>query len=267
MATRTIVRIDEDLCDGCGECIPSCAEGALMVIGGVAKLVNDRFCDGMGNCLGICPQDAITLEERDAVPFDLDPPVEPGFRTGGAVRPAVPPPATAVAQSPSCPGAKAREIRPEAVDSAEAPDAPIPSALRHWPVQLQLLSPGAPGLRGADLLLCADCVPFAYPDFHPRFLHGHAVAVACPKLDNTAPYAEKLTTILFTSQLKSLTILRMEVPCCGGLVQLARHAHARAGGTIPLREVVIGVHGDVLAERSLTTTPPSCGPTVADQTR
>jgi len=231
-----------------------------MVIGGVATLVSDRYCDGMGDCLGVCPQGAITLEERDAVPFTLDPSdadIHESRTEGAAQHHAVPPPATAVAQSPSCPGAQGR-VLPEETSPVRT-DLPSveggASALRHWPVQLHLLSPNAPGLRDAELLLCADCVPFAYPDFHRQFLDGHAVAIACPKLDNTAPYSEKLTSILFTSRIRSLTILRMEVPCCGGLVHLARQALAHSGVSIPLREVVIGVQGEILSERILSPMP------------
>lgn len=251
MASRTIVHIDESRCDGCGECIPSCVEGALMIIGGVAKLVNDKYCDGMGSCLGICPQDAITLEEREAVDFDED--AVAARDTDQAVShregKAAPPPAAA---APSCPGSMARSFGAPVVEhSAGGGEAAAPSMLEHWPVQLTLLNPGASFLRNADLLLTADCVPFAYRNFHADFLTGRAVAVACPKLDQAERHIQKLTEIFIHSGLERLTILRMEVPCCGGLNRLVGEAMQRSGARFPVRELVVSVRGELLSEQVL----------------
>lgn len=251
MASRTIVHIDESRCDGCGECIPSCAEGALMIIGGVAKLVNDKYCDGMGSCLGVCPQDAITLEEREAEVFDenavaaRDTQKEVSHREGRAA----PPPAAA---APSCPGSMQQAFgAPVEEQSASEPTSSGSSMLEHWPVQLSLLNPGADFLRNADLLLTADCVPFAYRNFHADFLPGRAIAVACPKLDQADRHIQKLAAIFSQAGLKQVTILRMEVPCCGGLNRLAGEAMRISGARFPVRELVISVRGELLREQVL----------------
>ncbi|MCB2198774.1 4Fe-4S ferredoxin [bacterium] len=251
MASRTIVHIDESRCDGCGECIPSCAEGALMIIGGVAKLVNDKYCDGMGSCLGVCPQDAITLEEREAVEFDenavaaRDPKEDVSHREGRAA----PPPAVA---APSCSGSMQQAFGVSVEERAALePSAPAPSMLEHWPVQLTLLNPGAEFLRNADLLLTADCVPFAYRNFHADFLPGRAVAVACPKLDQADRHIQKLAAIFGQAGLKQVTILRMEVPCCGGLNRLVGEAMRISGARFPVREMVVSVRGELLSEQVL----------------
>jgi NAD-dependent dihydropyrimidine dehydrogenase PreA subunit len=196
---RKIVNIDEAKCNGCGLCVPACAEGALQIIDGKARLVSDKYCDGLGACLGECPRGAITIEEREADVFD-----EVAAGAGWQ-----------------------------------------PSRLGHWPVQLTLVPPRAPFLQGADVVLAADCVPFAYAGFHQEFLEGHALLVACPKLDDFAAHQRKLAEILSSSEIKSLTVVHMEVPCCSGLVHLARQAIAASGQDIPLREVTIGIRGTI----------------------
>jgi NAD-dependent dihydropyrimidine dehydrogenase PreA subunit len=231
---RNIVRIDESLCDGCGACVISCVEGALKIIDGKAKLVSETYCDGLGACLGECPQGAIIIETREAE----------GFDEAAAVQHQ----ASAQRTEPqfSCPSSRAFEFsHPPADDAAQPQAQAIPSYLGHWPVQLALLQPAAPLLKGADLLLTADCVPFAYGDFHRQFLSGHALAVACPKLDDTDAHLAKLAAIFRESGIKGVTVVRMEVPCCGGLTFLAEEALKLSGKVIPVTEVVIGVQGDI----------------------
>ncbi len=260
MAVRKIVKIDEEKCNGCGLCVPSCAEGALRIVNGKARLVSEVYCDGLGACLGRCPQDAITIEERDAAEFDeAQVGAHLARETQAKTAPAACPshvhhrePAHAAhghhhAHAGGCPGAMARELKP--ATSAHAPaGAAAPSQLANWPVQLTLVPPSAPYFRNANLLLVADCVPFALADFHTRLLRGNPVAIACPKLDDTGEYVEKLAHIIRGSNLQSLTVVRMEVPCCGGLVRIAEAALEHAGLPVPFKEITIGIGGDVLAE-------------------
>jgi len=258
---RKIVKIDEDKCNGCGLCVPSCAEGAIQIIDGKAKLLADQLCDGLGACLGDCPQDAITIIEREADEFD-EVAVDQHLRETGrpAVAPGHAPAAAPVAarHGGGCPSAQLRSFAPPAggcpsarlvsIDRpapAAAPAAgPAPSQLAQWPIQLHLVPPTAPFLREADVLLAADCAPFAYAGFHEELLRGKALLIACPKLDDTSPYLDKLTAMIQQSQIKSLTVVHMEVPCCSGLVHLARQAVARSGREIPLETIRIGIRGE-----------------------
>ena len=274
---RKVVRIDEARCDGCGECITSCAEGAIALVGGKARLVSDVYCDGLGACLSDCPRDAITVEEREAADFDEAAVGDHLKRLGRAPLPHAPPapaPAPAAhahgpAHGPAhghahqhgghghghagCPGSALRELpRRGLTVVAEAPGpaaafAPPQggSALGHWPVQLKLVPPHAPWLDGADLLVAADCVPFAYASFHADFLAGRKVLIGCPKLDDNQAYAAKLTEMFSRNDVRSVTVVRMEVPCCGGISWAAREGLARSGKQVPLRDVVIGVDGAV----------------------
>ena len=235
---RKIVRIDERKCDGCGECATACAEGAIEIIGGKARLASEDYCDGLGACLGECPQGAITIEEREAPPFD-----EAAARKHQHARSAQ------EATVCGCPGSAARELRPRTAAAAGASQSSTPSELTHWPVQLRLVAPNAPYFKDAHLLLVADCVPFAMADFHPRFLRGKTVVVGCPKLDNSSFYVEKLAEILKRSSVKSLTVVHMEVPCCFGLSHIAEEAMSAAGKKVPLRDVTIGIQGEVKSER------------------
>jgi len=187
MAVRKIVKIDESKCDGCGQCIIGCAEGALAIIDGKARVVKDSYCDGLGACLGTCPQDAITVEEREAEPFDEEA-VDRHLAEAKTQ-----PPVLSVLEC-GCPGSAVRQL--ERAPASEPAATDCPSQLGHWPVQLALVPPGAPFLQNADLLLAADCVPFAMADFHARFLHGRSVVVGCPKLDDPQKYVEKLADIL-----------------------------------------------------------------------
>ena len=252
---RKIIRIDEEKCDGCGSCVPACAEGALQVIDGKAKLVSEIYCDGLGACLGECPQDAIIIEEREAEDFD-EVAVERHLHEAKHAEESLPCgcPSTTVRQFEKeaafsgCPSANvARFTREEgaAVDQAGA-ERQV-SMLGHWPVQLTLVPPTAPFLRGADVVLAADCVPFAYPEFHRDFLKDHALLVACPKLDDYQAHLAKLVEILRQSEPKSLSVVHMEVPCCSGLVHMAQQAIAASGKDIPFSDVTVGIRGDLMS--------------------
>ena len=232
--TRNIVKIDEEKCNGCGLCVPSCAEGALQIIDGKAKLVSEIYCDGLGACLGECPQGAITIEERTAEEYDEE--------------------ATKVhleemkqEEELTCGCASANVA--QFVESETRGDEMISrrSLLGHWPVQLTLVPPTAPFLQDADLVIAADCVPFAYPGFHQDFLKDHALVVACPKLDDFQAHLTKLTEVLKQSSVKSLKVVHMEVPCCSGLVHMAKQAIQLSGKDIPMEEVTIGIKGEILA--------------------
>lgn len=279
MAQRKIVHIDEELCDGCGDCVPSCAEGAIQIIGGKAVLLADNLCDGLGACLGECPRGAITIEERDADDFDEAAvedhlahmpdmgPVDLGSLLGGSrLSPFPSAPAAPVAHGHGhghthghggggCPGSRTMHF-PTAGAAAPATAAGGPAAgaapvseLRQWPIQLHLVNPGAPYFQGANLLLAADCCAFASAEFHQRFLRGKALAMACPKLDqNQDVYRQKLTAMIDQSGLDTVTVLIMEVPCCGGLLTLAQQAVAAASRKVPIKLAVLGVQGQVVRE-------------------
>ncbi|MHC5034664.1 MAG: ATP-binding protein [Planctomycetota bacterium] len=259
MAVRKIVQIDEERCNGCGDCIPNCPEGALQIVDGKARLVSDRHCDGLGACLGVCPQDAIHVIEREADDFDEE--------AVAALRSAeeTPSPAAQAVHEGGCPGVALLNLSyvRAPVESA-AGEAAGGAGLRHsaltqWPVQLRLVPADAPFFDGADLLLAADCVPFALADFHERLLRGRKLLIGCPKLDNSTYYAEKLTEILERNDVKSLTVVHMEVPCCFGLMGLARRALAAAGKAIPLEEVTVGLRGEMKDRDSLSATKASVG--------
>jgi NAD-dependent dihydropyrimidine dehydrogenase PreA subunit len=247
MPLRDVITIDESLCDGCGDCVTSCAEGALRVIDGKARLVSEVYCDGLGACLGHCPQGAITVVRREAAPYDQ---AAVARRLERSATPALP------MMRPSglgCPGSEPRSLPvvTSAASSSEALHATT-SQLRHWPVQLHLVSPIAAAFDGADVLLAADCVAFAHPSFHDTLLAGRSLAVACPKLDSHQDvYVEKLVAMIDRAGVRSLTVAVMEVPCCGGLIRLAQTAAERAARRPPMRAVVIGVNGEILGERSL----------------
>jgi len=253
---RVIVEIDEARCDGCGECVPSCAEGAIRMVNGKAKLVGDELCDGLGACLGECPQGAIRVLEREAAAFDEAAVARHlGLAAPLAHRPspATPPPrrslsvvqATPETSSGGCPGSRSVDLgAPGAVPSGPGPAGA--SQLTHWPIQLGLVSPNAPWLAGADVLLAADCVPFAYADFHRDLLAGRRVLVGCPKLDDVQAYVAKLVELFRSARPSSVTVAKMEVPCCGGIAWAAHEAVRLSGVDVPISEVTIGVRGQRL---------------------
>ena len=234
---RKIVKIDEEKCDGCGTCVPACVEGALQIINGKAKLISETYCDGLGACIGECPQGAITIEEREATGFDDEAGRRHLEEEGTEKLP--------------CGCSSATVVRFDGRESAgPVPEDAIPcqSTLGHWPVQLTLVPPTAPFLKGADLLLVADCVPFAYAGFHQHFLRDRTLVVACPKLDDFRAHQEKLAQLLRQAEVKSLTVVHMEVPCCSGLVHMAKQAMQSSGKNIPFGEVTIGIKGDMKPE-------------------
>jgi len=234
--TRKIVRIDEEKCNGCGACVPACVEGALQIINGKAKLITEKYCDGLGACLGECPQGAIIIEERAAEEFDEEAVKHYHLEKNKNIKEELP---------CGCPSATVvqfeRKEEPVAIGTASSQ----PSMLSQWPVQLTLVPPGAPFLQGADVMLAADCVPFAYAGFHQDFLKGRALLIACPKLDNFQAHLSKLSEILQRADVKSLTVVHMEVPCCFGLVHMAKQAIHLSGKDIPFKEITIGVRGDL----------------------
>lgn len=244
MPVRKVIRIDDEKCDGCGLCVPACAEGAIQIIDGKARLVSETYCDGLGACLGECPQDAITIEERDAVDFDAAA-VERHLKQAA---PDLSEPLSQVGHS--CPGSALRTMTPRSTVASESMTDQH-SMLSHWPVQLMLVPPHAPFLRNADILICADCVPFTVPDFHSRYLAGHALLVGCPKLDDLAYYADKLRAVFATAQPASITVLRMEVPCCGGIAEVALQARQQSCPDVPLHVYTIGIQGELLQEQTL----------------
>lgn len=241
---RTIVEIDENRCNGCGECVPSCAEGAIKIINGKAKLLADNLCDGLGACLGKCPMDAITVTEREADAYDeaaVHAAKQAQARATAA--PAAPAHAHAHAAHGGCPGARMLNFTPPGAAPAPAGDAGA-SQLRHWPVKIELVPPHAPFLNGANLVVAADCSAVAYPNFHRDFLAGNAVVIGCPKLNDTDAYIERLTGIFAQGGLKSVTVVRMEVPCCMGLTHAVQQALAASGKKIPFSERVISIRGE-----------------------
>lgn len=280
---RKIINIEEELCDGCGNCVPECHEGALQIIDGKARLISDLFCDGLGACLGHCPTGALTIEEREAEAYDERKVMDMIVKGGENV---------IVAHINHLMDHKEYDFATQAIDYLNDHGIPIPerlternasksensscstggcpgsaelsftsesnepvnigrhfTALGQWPIQLHLLSPNAQFLRDSHLLLAADCCGFTAPNFHPDFLSGKSLAIACPKLDsNQQNYLDKLTIMVKENELKEITVMIMQVPCCRGLVQLAQKAIENSGRTIPLNAIVLDIHGEILQE-------------------
>ncbi len=252
---RNIITIDPNLCNGCGLCISACHEGALKLVDGKAKLVADSYCDGLGACLPECPTHAIRIVEREADPFDEAAVAakQASEKTAHAAPAPVAAPAAAAPQplACGCPGKMAKTIvRPPVTAEAGAEPAAgtaVASRLVNWPVQIKLVPVSAPYLKNAALLIAADCTAFAYPDIHRRFMTNKVTLIGCPKLDE-GDYAEKLTAILQANDIRSVTVLRMEVPCCAGIANAAKQAVLNCGKMIPWHVVTISTDGAILEE-------------------
>jgi ferredoxin len=276
---RDMINIDEEKCTGCGECVPNCPEGAIQIIDGKARLVSDLFCDGLGACVGHCPEDAITIEKREAESYDERKVMENIVKAGPeTIRAhlhhlkehnqteylhqaiqflrekgiAVPAMDTEDAlheegHPAGCPGMKIMDFRSQAPESQETQAIAARSELRQWPVQLQLVNPNAPYFQDADLVIAADCVPFAYSNFHNRFLKGKTLIILCPKLDKVQDlYVDKLAEIFKNNNIKSITVPHMEVPCCFGLTRLVEEALKRSGKNIVVKDYTISIKGDIV---------------------
>jgi len=241
---RKIVLIDEDLCDGCGECVPACAEGAIEVVDGKARMLAERYCDGLGACLGDCPKGALTIEERLADEFDEEA-VEEHLAAKKKEESA-----REFTMACGCPSTQIRSFAPGET-GAGAPVAQD-SQLSHWPVQIKLVPSTAPFLKGADLLVAADCVPVAYPGFHRDFLKGKAVMIGCPKFDDAQEYVEKFEEIFRTAGIRTVTVVDMEVPCCSSLPRIVKSGMDKAGKSVPLEEIVVSAGGEILKTRKVT---------------
>jgi len=245
---RKIIQIDQEKCDGCGVCVPSCAEGALQIVDGKARLIAEKYCDGLGACLGECPNDALKVIEREAEDFDEEA-VEGHMKSISAPQsPELQPMAC------GCPSAQIQSFSPaKSRQEANLPASSVgaPSALFHWPVQIRLVPPTAPFLKGANLLVAADCTPVAYPNFHRDFLDGKVVMVGCPKFDDVQTYIQKFTDIFNTAGIKSVEVVAMEVPCCQGLPLIVKKGLESSGKKIPISQVTISTRGEVLKRQKI----------------
>ncbi|MGD0711846.1 MAG: 4Fe-4S binding protein [Bacteroidales bacterium] len=276
---RKIVKIDEELCNGCGLCIPNCQEGALQIIDGKARLISDLFCDGLGACLGHCPLDAITVEEREAEPYSerkvmeiiatqgentikahlnhlkehgemeyykqgLDYLKENNINTDFLNN------KTMEKKTHSgCPGAQTLDYREEVKNESETFKGKVPSQLRQWPVQMHLISPNASYFKNADVLIAADCTAFAMGGFHSDMMKGKAIGIACPKLDSDMEiYEEKITAMIDEANINTLTVAIMEVPCCGGLLSIVKSGAEKAKRKVPIKLIVLSLKGEIIKE-------------------
>ena len=230
---RKIVNINEEKCKGCGLCILACHEGAIQIIDGKAKLLDDKLCDGIGNCLGECPVGAIEIIEREANEFDVKLDNKEKLQDNHKI-------------PCGCPGTMSKVFEDKIEEEEEVSDAlEVKSTLRQWPVQLRLVPVNAPYFENAELLIAADCAPFAYGNFH-QLQKGKAIAIGCPKLDDGNYYADKLTQILNSNNICKITIARMEVPCCGGLNSIVNHALTQSGKKIPVETKTIAIQGKII---------------------
>ena len=235
---RRIIEIDQDKCNGCGACAAACHEGAIAMVDSKARLMRDDYCDGLGDCLPTCPTGAITFVEREAAAYDEQAVMENKqrkMRKEGMTLPC------------GCPGSKSRNIQRQDAPAVETPQTQQTSRLSQWPVQIKLVPVNAPYFDGARLLIAADCTAYAYAAFHERFIKGHITLVGCPKLDGV-DYSEKLTEIIRENNIKSVTVVRMEVPCCGGLELAAKKALQQSGKFIPWQVVTVTVDGRLVEE-------------------
>jgi Pyruvate/2-oxoacid:ferredoxin oxidoreductase delta subunit len=241
---RKIIQIDEEKCNGCGNCIINCAEGALAIVDGKAKVISDVLCDGLGACLGECPEDALRIIEREAEAFD-----EAAVEAHLAAQEKAAPPNLAC----GCPSTQLQTFTPcaRANQPVRHGTDNTPSALSHWPIQIRLIPPNAPFLKGADLLVVADCVPVAFPSLHSDFLQGKAVMLGCPKFDDGQSYIDKFAAIFETAGIRSITVVVMEVPCCAGLPHMVRKGLEKAKAHIPSTVVTVSTRGKILEEQRI----------------
>lgn len=277
MTTRKVIKINEEQCNGCGLCIPNCPEGALQIIDGKVRLISDLFCDGLGACIGHCPEGAIAIEEREAEPYDERKVMENIVKQGENVIKAhlqhlkehneheflkqaheflkekhihmpqfEPAFAHHAMHGGGCPGSQVRELKVKPTKSSSSSSRHAESQLLNWPVQIMLVPPFAPFLKNADVLIAADCVPFAYADFHEDMLKDKVLLIGCPKLDDAEFYEKKITSILKDNTIKSVTCVHMEVPCCFGLKNIVESAVKASGKNIPLHEMTISIKGEKL---------------------
>ncbi len=237
MVKRLMIQIDEEKCNGCGLCITSCEEGALEIIDGVAKVVNEIFCDGLGACIGHCPEDALTLKEVDTVEFDEEAAMEHVRKTRGEEQASTCCPTVDMSEAEA-----AATIKTEPVRSNQTV-----SHLQNFPVKLKLMAPNHPALRGASLLITADCTSIAYPSMHEDFLKGKTVVQVCPKFEDLQPNMTKLVQIFSTNDISDITVLVMQVPCCSGLVRMVKQATTMASKEIPISSLIIGVKGEIIS--------------------
>ncbi|NOX33578.1 MAG: 4Fe-4S dicluster domain-containing protein [Deltaproteobacteria bacterium] len=244
---RKIIEIDEDRCTGCGNCVVACAEGAIEIIDGKAKVIADKYCDGLGACIGDCPEDALKIIERQADDFDEEAVEELLNQQKKAENEAEP-------IACGCPSTVMKTFSTaDAADPCGCANKPFlqpaggKSFLGHWPVQIKLVPAGAPFLKDANLLIAADCVPVAYPSFHADFLKGKAVMIGCPKFDNAEEYVEKLSQVFKVSGIKTITSAVMEVPCCSAMPVIIKKALEKSGVKIPFKEIVISARGEILS--------------------
>ena len=258
---RKVIKIDEEKCDGCGLCIPSCPEGALEIAdtpkGPKARLVKENFCDGLGACLGECPQDALHIVEEETETYDEEGVIahikehapeklEQHMTHLKKYADELPQHhAHQLSGMSGCPGAKAMVWEEKKPETKREKQKPLSSELRHWPIQLRLVNPAAPYFKNVDLLIAADCVPFAYANFHADFLKGKSVIIGCPKLDDTELFKDKLAEIFQNSDIKSVTVVHMEVPCCFGLQHLVEEAIKKSGKKIPCHQAVVTIKGEI----------------------
>lgn len=297
---REIIKIDEDKCNGCELCIPSCPEGALQIIDGKARLVSDLMCDGLGACIGDCPEGAIEIEEREAEPYNEITVIKGIIKQGenvviahlkhlkehgetGFLKEAinyleqnqnelkfnlneikmkvhdqektdkknenVPVEMMHSNNGHSCPGSSMMDFRDDEEESDINSNVSLSSELRQWPLQMHLINPMAPYFQGADVVLAADCISYAIADFHPKYLKGKSLGIACPKLDSGQDiYAEKLVSMIDDAKINTLTVMIMQVPCCGGLAQMAKTATEQATRKIPVKQIVVGIQGEIISE-------------------
>ena len=246
--TRKIIYIDDELCDGCGQCVPSCAEGAITIVDGKATLIADKYCDGLGACIGECPTGALTIIEREAEAFDEEA-VEELLKSQEAKK-------RKQQEGPllgGCPSARLQSfVAPPSSRTINKSEGTVTdSALSHWPVQIRLVPPKAPFLQDADLLITADCTPVAYPHFHRDFLKGKVVLLGCPKFDDAQEYVQKFSAIFQESDIRSITVLVMEVPCCQGLPAMVEKGMKLANKKIPLEKVIISARGQIMGKEAI----------------